>query len=239
MRKVVGYVDVDAGIIQVGDPCYTLPNGSRGNTPRVELTQEAYDQLLSLIPKAGALEAAIKEIREKSDAVLEEENRYWDPGVNYSEMIDRLVDHDDVRLKITDEHLASIHEHLPFNPYHPYNWAEPKVTSLSPVPENRDGVVHRWQPVFNPYKDGGDMVGSPHDHAGLVVSSGYGDGSYAVEVEWDDEGEYWAGREPVTFEFDGKTHVSDKGAPPSMFHRIKSVKVIFIGDDEEEGDEDE
>jgi hypothetical protein len=99
-------------------------------------------------------------------------------------------------------------------------------------------VVHRWQEVYNPYEDGRDMRGSPHAGAGLVIQSGYGDGSYPVEIEWDDSNDdYWGGREPVTMEHNGEVFVVEKGKPPSVFHRIKSVKVTFISD--EDGEEDD
>lgn len=189
MKKIVGYIDVDAGIVQVGDPCYTLAKPER-------------------------------------------------EGVDYTEMIDRLVDHDDIRLKLSHEELERIRAHTPHNRYHPYLWDKPVLTDLSPEPEDQDGVVHKWQPVYNPYKDGKDMKGSPHNGAGLAISSGWGDGSYPVEIEWDDEGEYWEGTPDRTFELNGETYVAEKGRPPSVHHRVKSVKITFISDDEEENDVD-
>jgi hypothetical protein len=192
VKRIVGHVDVDAGIIHVGDPCYTMAQTG---------------------------------VRDE-------------PGVSYGEMINRLVDHDDVVTKISHEQIQAIHDSLDENPYHPSDerWVKPVVTSLAPEPEDRDGVVHKWQAAYNPYGHEPPMtVRNPHKYAGIVVGSGYGDGGYPVEVEWEDEPEYSPGIPPTTFEFNGKTHVSDPGRRPSAFYRIKSVKVIFIGD----GDDDE
>lgn len=193
MKKIIGHVDVDAGIIHVGDPCYIMTRTGSENA---------------------------------------------EPGVSYGEMINRLVDYDDVITQISHEQIAAMRAHQDENPYWPSaeKWDKPVVTSLAPAPEERDGVVHKWQAAYNPYGHEPAMtVRNPHKYAGLVVGSGYGDGGYPVEVEWEDEPEMSPGRPPRTFEFNGETHVSDPGTKPSAFYRIKSVKVIFIsdGDDEE------
>lgn len=134
ISKRVGYVDVDAGIVQVGDPCYTL--------------RKDYDE---------------------------------NSGARYDELIKHLGD-----------------------PTDPDPRSEP---SRCVAPEGYSGA---WMPYRR------DMQGEPHEGAGVVVSSGFGDGTY-----------------PVTVEFYSRFHPD-----PSMRGRVKSLHVDFISDYDEDEDEE-
>jgi hypothetical protein len=171
ISKVVGHVDVDAGIIQVGDPCYTLRNDrgtARGATQSVQKIW--FEKLVELATKADPVAAAAY-----ADAATTIKD--WevpDPGVNYFEMIEHLHTEDP-------------------------RW--------SLAPEGYQGVWAPYEPT---------MEGQPHGPgAGVVVSSGDGDGTYPVTVEW------W----------------SKDCEDPWMRGRVKSVKVDFYYEDEEEDDE--
>ncbi|WP_024816941.1 DUF4241 domain-containing protein [Arthrobacter sp. 31Y] len=110
-RELVGYVDVDAGVIMVGDPCYTIGDDASSRVP------------------------------------------------TWSEFCDRLFDKKN-----------EVHE---------------------------TGVIHPFA--------------ADHRGAGIVIPSGYGDGSYPVYIE----------TEMTTL------HGAD-------YPRVKSVTVVFIGDEEED-----
>ena len=131
----VGYVDVDAGIVQIGDPCYTL--------------RKDYDE---------------------------------NSGARYDDLIDHLGD------PTTDEYSRG-------------------SSDRCVAPEGYSGA---WMPYRS------DMRGEPHEGAGVVVSSGFGDGGY-----------------PVTVEFYSRYHPD-----PMMRGRVKSVRVDFISDYDEEDEDD-
>lgn len=143
-RELVGYVDVDAGLIMIGDPCYTLPEEG---TSREEL------------------------------------------GKDWSEFCDRL-----------GEEESEILKEKGINEY-PSSF-DPETGKVLPEQQRLENMraVSREKPlVYHPWKK--------HVNAAVVTSTGFGDGTYPVYVEYYEDGLF------------GK--------------RVKSITVEFIGDDEE------
>lgn len=159
---VEGYVDVDAGLMMVGDPCYTLPDKEEGQS-------SARDELG---PDWGKF----------CDRLWEEEQEVLD-----KKGIDTYVEH----FLINDDGSVAI--------------GEDGLPMLNPDELKQRRAIEEAKPkVYHPWKG--------HKGAAIVTQTGYGDGTYPVEVEY--------------IEFDHPKHGKET--------RVKSVKVVFIGDDEEE-----
>jgi len=163
---VEGYVDVDAGLMMVGDPCYTLPDRDGdpgyGNHARDELGPD--------------WSKFCDRLWEEEEEVLKAK------GLNQYGVPHFLINDDGTIAKDSDG--------LPM--VNPNEMAERRAIEIE-----KPKVYHPWK---------------KHPGAGMVVQTGYGDGTYPVEVEY--------------IEFDHPAHGKEK--------RVKSVKVIFIGDDEDE-----
>ena len=57
-KRIIGAIDVDAGLIMIGDPCYVLPDGAYMRTPRITEWAAFCADISPHLEQAGVAEPA-------------------------------------------------------------------------------------------------------------------------------------------------------------------------------------